>query len=131
MSVTLTRSISAAGIQISAAKTLSPSDEGVVYGTIAVANGETDKAWSIGGIDVSQVVACYIKSDKAVTLETNHTSATGGNTITLAADVPYEWCTGDPDTLKLTNDVASTIYVTNSSGSAATVTAMIVQDGSP
>lgn len=131
MSVTLTRTISAGGIQISGAKTLSPSDEGIIHGSIAVPNSSTDKVWSLGGIDVSQVVACYFKSDKAVTLETNATDASGGNTITLAADVPYMWNTGSPDSLKLTENVASTIYVTNASGSAATVEALIVQDGSP
>lgn len=130
MSVTCTRSITAGGIQFSKAKALSPGDEGIITGTITVSNGSTDALWNIGGIDVSQVVACYLASDKAVTLETNATDATGGNTITLAADVPYMWNTGSPDTLKLTADVTK-IYVSNASGSAATVQALIVQDGSP
>jgi len=130
MSVTCTRSISAGGIQFSKAKSLSPSDEGIVTGSITVSNGTTDALWNLGGIDVSQVVACYIASDKAVTLETNATDASGGNTITLAADVPYMWNTGSPDTLKLTTDVTK-IYVTNASGSSATVSALVVQDGSP
>ena len=130
MSVTCTRTISSGGIQFSAAKALTPSDETIVTGTFAVSNGSTDALWNLGGIDVSQVVACYLSSTKAVTLETNATDASGGNTITLAADVPYMWNTGSPDTLKLTADVTK-IYVSNASGSAATVSALIVQDGSP
>ena len=131
MSVTITKSISASGTQLSTSKTLSPSDEGLIVGTIAVSNGSTDKVWSIGGIDVSQAVAVHFQSDAAVTLETNATDATGGNTIALAAGVPYQWCTGDANSLALTADVTSTIYVTNASGSAATVSALIVQDGTP
>ena len=131
MSVTITKTISASGTQLTKSKTLTPSDEGLIIGSIAVSTGSTDKVWSIGGIDVSQVVAVQFQSDQAVTLETNATDAAGGNTITLAANVPYQWCTGNPDTLALTADVASTIYVTNASGTAATVEAIIVQDGTP
>lgn len=123
--------MTASGTQYSGSKTLSPSDESVLVGSISVSNGSTDKVWSFGGIDVSQTVAVFFKSDKAVTLETNATDASGGDTLTLAADVPYVWCTGKPDSLRLTADVTSTIYVTNASGSTATVYGMVVKDSSP
>lgn len=131
MPVVLTDSISVAGVNRTGSVTLNPADPTIISGEVSVANGQTDKAWSFGGVDVSQAVAVYFQSDKAVTLETNATDASGGNTITLAANVPYLWCSGKPDSNKLTQDIASTIYVTNASGSAATVYGVVVQDGTP
>jgi hypothetical protein len=123
---------SRAGASMSASKTLSPSDEVVVEATnISVANGQTDKAVSFGGVDVSQVVAVWMHSDQAVTIETNSTNATGGNTISLAANVPLQWCTGAPFSNPLTQDITSTVYITNASGSTATVNLRVVQDGTP
>lgn len=131
MPVTLSWSFSEGGSSKSTSKTLSPSDEGVVrISDVAVSNGSTDKVIALGGIDVSQVVAVYMHSNAALTIETNHTAATGGNTITLAANVPLMWCTGAPFTNPLTNDV-TVAYATNSSGSAATLNVVVVQDVTP
>ena len=130
MSVTITTTISNAGSQYTASKTLSPSDEVVVRGEFSVANGETDKALSIGGVDASQLVAVWLSSNAAVTLETNSSSAPD-DTIALAANVPYAWQTSDPDSCLITADIASTIYATNASGSTAMITMMFVQDGTP
>ena len=116
---------------LSASKTHTPSDEVVIEtGTITIANSETDKVVNVGGIDVSQLVHVWMHSNKALTIETNHTAATGGNTITLVADVPLLWCTGAPFSNPLTNDV-TVMYVTNSSGSSASLTMRFVQDGTP
>lgn len=131
MSATLSWTISEGGSQKSTSKTLSPSDSGVVrIDNVAISNGSTDKVLVMGGIDVSQVVAVYMHSTAALTIETNHTAATGGNTITLAADVPLIWCTGAPFSNPLTNDVTAA-YATNSSGSSATLNVMVVQDATP
>lgn len=130
MSVTITHTISNGGIQYSGSKTLDPSDEVVSRGTFSVANGQTDKALSIGGVDQSQLVAVWLLSNAAVTLETNSSSAPD-DTIALVANVPYVWCTGDPDTCAITADIASTIYATNASGATATISMMFVQDGTP
>jgi len=131
MPVTLSWSFVENGSSKSTSKTLSPSDEGVVrISDVAVSNGSTDKVLSLGGIDVSQVVAVYMHSTAALTIETNHTAATGGNTITLAANVPLQWCTGAPFTNPLTNDV-TVAYATNSSGSAAVLNVVVVQDVTP
>lgn len=131
MSVTFAETITAAGVQYTSNKTLSPSDEVVTIGTCSVSNGTTDKVWSFGGVDVSQTVAVWFKSDQAVTLETNATDATGGNTISLTANVPYVWYTGKGDSNALTQDIDSTIYVTNASGATATVQGVVVQDSTP
>lgn len=131
MSVVASWNSNRAGVPYNASKTLSPSDEVTIEsGTITVANGQTDKLVSWGGVDVSQLVHLWMHSTAAVTIETNATDASGGNTITLAADVPLLWCTGAPFTNPLTNDVTR-VYITNSSGTSANVTLRAVQDGTP
>lgn len=116
---------------VSSSKTIAPSDQVTISGSFSVATAQTDKALSIGGVDVSQTVGVYVHSTAAITLETNATDATGGNTLTLAADVPYVWYTGKPDSNRFTQDIASTVYATNASGSTATVTMVFIQDGTP
>lgn len=131
MPVTASWSFNQGGSLKSTSKTLSPSDEGVIsINDVAISNGSTDKVLSLGGIDVSQAVAVYMHSTAALTIETNHTAATGGNTITLVANVPLLWCTGAPFTNPLTLDVTSA-YATNSSGSAAVLNVVVVQDSTP
>lgn len=131
MSVTASWTSSRNTLALSASKSLTPADEVVIEtGDITVANGQTDKVVNVGGVDVSQLVHVWMKSTAAVTVETNATDATGGNTITLAADVPLLWCTGAPFTNPLTQDI-TIMYVTNSSGSSATINMRFVQDGTP
>ncbi len=131
MSVVQSWSSNRNATNLTASKTLTPADEVCVEAIgVSIANGQTDKIVNVGGVDVSQLVHVYMQSNAAVTIETNHTSATGGNTITLAADVPLLWCTGAPFTNPLTNDI-TIMYVTNSSGGAATLNMRFVQDGTP
>ena len=84
---------------------------------ISIANGVTDQVINIA-IDVSQVVAFWLKSSVAMTFETNSGSA-ADNTITLVANKPYLWRTSQYDTFKLTVDVTK-IYLTNASGGSGT-----------
>lgn len=131
MSVTSSWTSSRNTLGLSASKTLNPTDSVVIETEtegITIANGQTDKAISIGGIDVSQLVHVWMHSTAALTIETNHTAATGGNTIVLAADVPLLWCTGAPFSNPLTNDV-TVMYATNSGGSSANLKMRFVQDG--
>lgn len=90
------------------------------YGPTSIADAVTDRPLDIA-IDVSEVTFFYALASVAMTLETNATDATGGNTLVLQAGKPYIWRTGDYDTFKLTLDVAR-IYVTNASGAAGTLT---------
>ena len=62
-------------------------------------------------LDVSQVKACYILADTAMTIKTN-SSGSPANTLTLVANIPYVWYTNKYDTFKLTTDVTA-LYVTN------------------
>ena len=77
-------------------------------------------------LDVTQIKAIIIVSDKAVTLEFND-SGTGVPTIVLVANVPYIWSTSSYDTLLLTADVTA-LYITNASGSTARVRLYVLVD---
>jgi hypothetical protein len=94
--------------------------------TIAVG---TDTLVNIA-VDVSAVKLCFIWSDRAITIETNATDASGGNTLTLVANVPYVWTTDSYNTFKLTADVTK-MYVTNASGGSAQLVVKITQDATP
>lgn len=130
MAVTITQTITTTNGQISTTKQLSPADEVTIAGTFSVANGQTDKALSIGGVDATQLALVWLSSDQAVTLETNSGSE-ADDTIVLAANIPYLWFTGAHDTNQITTDIASTIYATNASGATATIKIVFVQDGTP
>lgn len=97
----------------------------------------TDKSWSVGsvakleetvadavtdqehtiGIDFSALKAFYMVSDQAVTVETNN-GTTPDDTFALTANHPVVWKEGDAAIF--TVDVTS-VFLTNSSGSTATV----------
>ena len=66
-------------------------------------------AWSV---DVSQIQSIIIEASADMTLETNAIDATGGNTISLLAGVPYVWHTGSYFANLLTLDVLK-LYITN------------------
>lgn len=67
-------------------------------------------------IDVSTIQSLCIEATTAMTLETNATDASGGDTITLVANKAVVWNTQIQSTLgtacPLTTDV-TTLYVTN------------------
>lgn len=102
--------------------------DGQVSRDIAVPDELTDLEVNLA-IDVSQIKAVFILSDQDVTLETNSAGAPD-DTIALKANKPYIWCTDDYDSCLLTVDVTD-IYLTNSSGSAATVKVEVVTDSTP
>lgn len=94
----------------------------------SVADSSTDYEITLT-LDVSAVKAFFLNSDQAVTFETND-GTTPANTISLAADIPYVWYTGKYDSFLLTTDVTS-IFITNASGSAATVNLWALIDATP
>jgi len=130
MSLTFNLSVDRFNSRYSVSKIVQPTDPHVLDASVAVANGQTDKALSIGGLDISQLKAIWIDSDQDVLLETNSASA-ADDAISLKAGVPYIWMEGMPTTLLLTADVPSTIYCTNASGAVATIRLRAVQDATP
>lgn len=77
----------------------------------------------------AQLQSLYIVSDYALTLKTNSTSSPG-DTITLQADVPWNWETGGYFSQPLAADVTK-IYATNASGSTATLQIEVLLDSTP
>ena len=93
-----------------------------------VVTASTDYLINIA-IDVSEVDSFYLNSTQAVTLETNN-GTTPDNTISLVADQPYMWHSGDYVAFLLTVDVTK-FYITNNSGATATITVKVLQDATP
>jgi hypothetical protein len=65
------------------------------------------------------IVAIFILSDQDMTLKTNSSGAPD-DTIALVANVPYVWTTDSYDAIQITADITA-LYMTNASGSAATL----------
>lgn len=80
-------------------------------------------------IDVSEISAILIHSTQAVTLKTND-SGTPDETVSIVADVPYIWHTDSYFSNVLETDITS-LFITNASGAAATVTVVVVTDATP
>lgn len=87
--------------------------------SISLAASTTDQQENIA-FNHTNLRAIYIKSDVTVTLETNATDATGGNTITITAGKPFIWFLGCGLTNPFTAAVATT-YWTNATAGAATI----------
>ena len=96
--------------------------------TIPIADSVTDQLFEIT-LNVSEIKAIIITADQAILLETND-SGTPADTISLVANKPYVWYTGSYFTNKLATDITK-IYLTNASGSAATVEMEAVYDPTP
>lgn len=93
-----------------------------------VADSETDYEIDLD-IDVSEIVACFLLSTEDVTFETN-SGAAADDSISLLADQPYIWHDTDYDSCLLTTDITS-VFITNSSGSEATVKMWFLYDPTP
>ena len=102
--------------------------DGQVSRSVEVADSETDMLINFA-LDVSQIKSIYIKSDQDLTLETND-GGSPDNTLNLTADVPYVWHENSLFTNLLTVDITA-LYVTNASGSTATLEIEALVDSTP
>jgi hypothetical protein len=91
-----------------------------------VADSETDYLIALT-LDVSQIQALFITSDQAITLETN-SGAAPDDTITLAANGCVIWTAADGASLNPLQTDVTALYVTNASGSTATLRARFLVD---
>lgn len=114
------------GTQYTTSKSFS--NEAIVEVETTIDSGQTDKEVAFA-LDVSQCVVFEIASDYAMTVETNSGSSPG-NTLALAANVPYRFCTGWYVAFKLTVDVTK-LFLTNASGSTATLKIRALYDSTP
>lgn len=112
------------GKRISATETFSTTDN-VQKLSVEVANGQTDYEILIG-IDISKLKLFMLKTDVAATIETN-SGSTPDDTFTLAAGGLVFYKDGDTLANTFTADV-SALYVTNSSGSTATIEVFVATD---
>jgi len=118
---------SGGGITLSKSISSSGTGENNIVGE-SIASPETDYEinWDC---DVSALKSLYIVSTQDVTFETND-GAAPNNTIALRADEPYIWHTTSYDSCLLTVDVTK-IFITNASGSTATLDIRSIQDATP
>lgn len=130
----VTRATYADGRIVTQNKTFTGSQELYTEETIPAGN---DTAVVVS-IDVSALKSLMLASTQDVTIETNN-SASGvcDDTIYLTANVPYSWTEDDayspPDASApclLTTDV-TVMYVSNASGSSATLTIQQLVDATP
>lgn len=110
---TIIRSWQSAGASIAKSQDVSAGAEGGVDESIPASSTNLPVAFAA---DVSQIKSLYIVADGPLTLKTN-SSTEPDNTITLAANDPFVWVTGDPalrDTAgtAITTDITG-LYVTN------------------
>ena len=93
-----------------------------------VATAETDLEIT-AALDVSEVAAMIILSDQDVTFEVNDGAGAGGSE-SLLAGVPYVWT----NTCYYANTFAAdwtSVFITNASGSTATIKILAVGDATP
>jgi hypothetical protein len=94
----------------------------------SVATGSTDTLIN-GAFTYAEVKGVYILSDQAITIETNATDHTGGDILTMTANVPKVYFTNfgvNPFAFNVTK-----FYVTNASGSTANITIRVLYDATP
>lgn len=85
---------------------------------ISLAASTTDQQENIA-FNHTNLRGIYIKSDVTVTLETNATDATGGNTVVITAGIPFVWYYQSGITNPFTAAVATTYWTNATAGAAA------------
>lgn len=80
-------------------------------------------------LDYSACKYLLIYSDAAVTIKTN-SSSTPDDTLAVPAGKPYVWADGMLHTLLITADITG-LFVTNSSGGAAALRIVALEDPTP
>lgn len=117
------------GSGVSRSKEISNTQAGVaLIDGETVTTGQTDYQLNFD-LDVSACKSFYLESDQNVTFETNNGSAPD-DTISLVANEPYVWQTNSYDSFLLGTDVTS-VFITNASGSTATIYCVALFDVTP
>jgi hypothetical protein len=93
-----------------------------------VADSVTDQE-VLAEVDVATVRSMIISSDQDVLIETNNGGAPD-ETMNLKAGVPYVWNTSSSEAFYFSIDITA-FFITNSSGSTATVNFRILFDSTP
>lgn len=107
-------------------KTISVDGIGGVIDGQTIADSTTDGEYNMAA-DVSTMSYLYIESDQDITIETND-GTTPDDTLTITANNPVIWYTGCFYSNPITTNITTNIFVTNSSGSTATLYMVVGQD---
>jgi len=126
MSITMTLGYSAAGVGTAVSQSVTKTGTGSLDIREAIADETTDGEVAYV-VDVSQLVAVFILSDQALTIETND-GAAPQETISLAAGVPLMWHDGLADAGCPFSDDITALFVTNASGAIANLSIMTLVD---
>lgn len=128
---TLTARINVTGAGVNQEFTISQSTNALVLiDAESISNGQTDQEIAIMEVDQSAMNFLWIYSDNDITIETNSGSSPT-STIAVTGGEGILWYTGSPFTNPITGDITGSIFVTNSSGAAASLTMLVGQDPSP
>lgn len=103
--------------------------EALIEHDLSIPDSTTDQQVVLS-IDVSALDYFYIHSDQAITVETND-SGSPDDTLVLTADDPYLWTSDSYHTFLLDTADITALYLTNASGSTATVKIRAGQDSTP
>ena len=125
-SQTLDQTSSGASKPVTQSNTYTGSGQASVDETIA--DNTTDGVVDIA-INVSEIKLLIMLSDQDMTIKTNSSGAPD-DTISLLANVPLIWTSDSYYTNKLTVDVTK-LYVTNASGSDASLKIEVLVDATP
>lgn len=94
-----------------------------------VATGQTNFEINFD-LDFSACTSFYLESTQDVLFETN-SGAAPDDSINLKANEPYIWHTNSYDSFKITADITTSIFITNDSGSTATIYCVALYDVTP
>ena len=81
---------------------------------VQIADSATDVEVAVD-VDVAQLLLLLIRSDGALTVETNN-GTTPDDTFVLAADKFIHWSTNKGTDVQLTVDITTNVFASNSSG---------------
>lgn len=129
MNITLKRSAVIGGVTIGGTdETVTSANAQQVYQE-SIADSTTNHEVDFP-IDVSTDQVEALSSTRAVTIKTNDPT-TPAQTLTLGAGVTLIWSKADPAAMQIFTTDVTKLYITNSSGGAATVTVGVAADVTP
>ncbi len=118
------------GSGVARSKEISNTQAGVnIIDGETVADSSTDFEINFD-LDVSACKSFYLESDQDVTFETN-SGATPDDTISLRANEPYLWHVNSYDSFLISTDITTSVFITNASGSTATIYCVALYDVTP
>lgn len=124
----VTMAVLGSGIELS--KDISYTNTGVALidgETLATASDDEEMAFTL---DFSACKAFYLVSDQDITFDTNAADPGHDDQISLLANEPYVWHETSYHTFLIGTDITS-VFISNNSGSTATIYCLALSDPTP